>query len=192
MLKPETTQAIMNMDIAGYEVDWLLTRDNPYPQKKWQDNLIWNLNKAQKMARGYDYLMTIEHDIVVPVDTLIKLINCNVAVVSGLYRLRPGHGANPDNIPLAVLKFEPGIEEGLPGSLTYHSLGEKWLEGKDIIVQVDAVGYGCCLFRNDILYIPFDMDLDYSHRLKTNGVPMYVCSQVKCDHIDEDGSIIKV
>lgn len=116
-------------------------------------------NTAAKMAleAESDYLMFIDDDVLLPGDTLDRLLKADKDIVAGLVIIR---GMPFNNM---AFKFES------PGRLIYYNdlpLAEPCLEGHinyDIkcdscritnlqsLVKVDAVGFSCCLIKTDVL-----------------------------------------
>lgn len=64
-----------------HEVSWL---DNPLPGRR-MENVIAQYQKAWKMALdgGYDALLTVEHDMVLPSNAVQKLWDTDAAVAMG-------------------------------------------------------------------------------------------------------------
>jgi len=103
----------------GKKVTWIISYNNPYPPheivtvntdkfsvsypKGWE-NMIMGLNLAREFAlvNGYDYMFTIEDDMIVPEDVIIRLLSWKKDVVCSAYRLKGGKG-----------KYYPGLFKGL-------------------------------------------------------------------------------
>ncbi|HNS38681.1 MAG TPA: hypothetical protein PKJ56_00370, partial [Promineifilum sp.] len=75
----------------GGSVGWVISyHDNPYPDG--HGNITHNYNKAIRMALdgGYDALLTIECDMVIPVDAIDGLMACDSDIAYSLYVWRHG------------------------------------------------------------------------------------------------------
>src|SRR5512139_2391830 len=67
-------------------LDYLLSaNDNPF--EKPYENITYQYNKAamRVIDGGYDYLLTVESDMIIPPDTLTRLMALDAGVAYGLY-----------------------------------------------------------------------------------------------------------
>ena len=92
--------------------------DNPFFDNNGRNNIAHNYNKARDlvMSNGYDALMTVEADMVIPTNALSKMIKHDADVVYGLYCFiaLPFIGFCPNQLwyglyPLGHLLFPPGM-----------------------------------------------------------------------------------
>jgi len=116
-------------------------------------------NEAAKIAleTESDYLLFIDDDVMIPNDTLFRLIESDKDIIAGLVIIRgyPFHNMafrydennkliNYNDLPLAV-----ACEEGhLKYDIKCDSCRRTPLEK---LVKVDAVGFSCCLIKTDVL-----------------------------------------
>lgn len=105
------------------------------PQRLSIDNAR---NTAAKMAlnMGYDNLLFLDDDVMVPKDALIKLIEADKDVIAGLTYIRSA----PFN-PMVFTEIESSNGRA---ALTF-------TEPTEEIQEVYAVGFSCCLIKVDIL-----------------------------------------
>lgn len=111
---------------------------------KGNQNITRKYNQAREMALsgGYDALLTIEADMIVPRQTLKRLAGVEADVAYGLYVSR--HGRHPW---LAFSEITPEIR----GSA---SMGETWQERERLwgqVVETRGVGMGCTLIWRHVL-----------------------------------------
>lgn len=100
---------------------------------------------ARKMAldEGYDYLLSIESDIMVPPNVVQWLVSRHKGVVTGCYLI----GTENNRIPCITLPEQYGDHWG-----TRLLKPEEFKQfTNNGIVQVQAGGMGCCLMRRDVL-----------------------------------------
>lgn len=181
----DSFRAIQSPD--GVRVDFVIGMDNPYGAEGRHKNTLHQYQQARKQALegGYDALLTVEHDMLIPEDALIKLWKSKGDVVYGLYVLR--HGAGVVNC-MRHIEGSPNIDSSL--SLypkDYHRADRHgW-------VRCSGVGMGCTLIRRNALEaIPFRQADEGSYApdwmLSTDCVRqkfLQICRfDVKCGHID--------
>ncbi len=84
------------------------------------------------LSNGFEYVFMLDSDVIPPNDAVLRLLNHNVPIVSGMYcRRSPPHG-----VPVAI-KDGKWITE-LPGP------------GRNPIMEVDVVGAGCLLVHRSV------------------------------------------
>lgn len=99
------------------KVVWIISYNNPHPpqeivtintekfsvsySKGWE-NIISGLNLAREFAllNGYDYMFTMEDDVIVPEDAIIRLLSWKKDIVCSAYKLKNS-------------KYSPGLFKGL-------------------------------------------------------------------------------
>ena len=138
-----------------------------------------------------DYVMFVDSDVIPPRDVFGRLASHDVGVVSGLYYMD-----NPDGVHPAMWRLD---EDNSPAITDYRRKG---------LVNVDAIGLGCCLVKRDVLENlerpwfrwtrgyeehPWDLrhegegpgiseDFYFCHRLQEAGHEIYVDTTVECLH----------
>jgi len=176
-IEPETFKSIYDLDIPpnvdvsfqyffGYQIDQIR-------------NLIahWAVN--------FDYLFSVDSDIVLPANTLTKFFNHNVDMVSGVYIQR-----KPNTEILEIYKHNShgGVSNVSMQDITPYGLHE-----------IDACGFGCVLIKSDVIkkiqYPQFvytsavdhagtiSEDIYFCKKAKDQGVKIHVDSTVVCNHI---------
>lgn len=172
---------------------WVVDADDPFPIPDHR-NVLAKYRRAQAMALagGYDALVTVEHDMVLPVDALARLAGVAAGVVFGVYVLR--HGSNVVN----AWRYEGDRNLGMSLSLYPHEL--RRLREQGVAVRVSGVGWGCTLIRREVLAAaPLDDgggecpagDLPFAQWCLRAGVRMMAHFGVCCGHVEE-GRVLEV
>ena len=106
------------------------------------DNIVRKYNDARQIALlgGYDALMTVEHDMIVPRDALKRLVGMDADVAYGVYVWRFGF---PYWNAYTLLR----ADRGTPISIQSELALEKWGQ----VIDVEGVGNGCTLIRRHVL-----------------------------------------
>ena len=143
-IRPQTRCSIQAA-IKNYDgpVDWLIsTGDNPVNAA--YDNVAYHHNKARSiiLAGNYDAFLSIESDMIVPVDTIVGLIATDSDIAYGLYIWR--HKPFRWNA-YKTLNLWGGE------SVTYHYNGNDARASWDRIIDVAGLGMGCTLIRRNVL-----------------------------------------
>ncbi len=86
-IKPQTRESVQAaVDNYDGPIDWLVSRgDNPMAGPS--ENVTYQHNKARDIVlnNGYDALLSIEADMIIPEDAINKLVEVDADVVYGLY-----------------------------------------------------------------------------------------------------------
>ena len=146
---------------------------------------VRNLIASWIVNGDYDYLFSVDYDISFAPDTLIKLLNHDQDVVSGVYRQR-----FHEHQTLEL------FEKNDRGGFT-HMPYEK-IKGKTDIVELGACGFGCVLIKKkvmvDIGYPQFQYhsaidhkdtfseDLDFCRKAANKGFRIWADPTIICDH----------
>lgn len=144
-LEPETVDSIMRLDPAGHELDIVFTRHNG--SKVGSINIMRNYHKGRQIALdgGYDAMLTVESDMIVPSDALAKLAQVDADIACGFYVYRhqtpgappcwsPLHWTETTTEPEFWINWQP---DGL----------DAW--GK--VIRVSGGGLGCTLIYRHVL-----------------------------------------
>ena len=154
-------------------------------------NILTQYQRAWELALagGYDALLTVEHDMVLPANALQRLYNTDAAVVYGVYMLR--HGTKTLNAWQYVNNRSMGMSLSLyPAELNrYRRRG--W-------GRVGGVGWGCTLIRREILTRISPRytddtdagDIRFSIDCLHAGIKMIARFDVPCLHIEPDGTVL--
>ena len=142
-MAPECGAAIQSQQVNA-TWDWQIGRHNPFPGVDHR-NVTAQYQEAQRMvlAEGYDALLTVEHDNVLPdSDAIQRLLDTPGDVVYAPYVLRHG---------VAVLStWQYSGDRNLGESLTLHP-AELAKARAAIVWRICGVGHGCTLFHRHVL-----------------------------------------
>lgn len=180
-VRPETMRAIKALRARKV----VFGTENPYPGYDYR-NVLAQYQKAWQLALDGGYhLLTIEHDIVPPADTIRKLATTPANVAFGVYVFR---SKTKRAAVINAYRWKPGISE--PDISI--SLFPKGLEHarQENIVRVSGVGWGCTLIKHEVLKQigprgERDADLHFATDCIRAGIPMYARFDVICGHIHE-------
>ena len=127
----------------GSQIDTVFLTDGD-DEGRWE-NLLRKLNGARGMAlcQGYDALLTVESDIIVPPDALEKMASVDTDVVYGLFVLRfpPYHWNVATRMrPLGEVEFLSQDQEAARAA---------WGSA----IECEGHGQGICLMKRDVLQV---------------------------------------
>jgi FkbM family methyltransferase len=178
-IEAQTFKSIYDLIIPeGYEVDFQYFYG-------YQVDQIRNLIASWVVNYNYDYLFAIDSDIAFAPDTLVKMLNHNVDMVSGIYIQR------------------------IPGTHTIELMrknatgGMPHVDWDDIrgmgLVEVDGCGFGCVLIKGQVFKsIPYphfvyksaldhkdtvSEDVYFCVQAKDRGFKIWADTSIICDHI---------
>ena len=170
-IMPQTWQSI-RAAIMAYDgpIDWIITHgDNPHAIKN--DNIVYHHNRARQMVLegNYDALLSIEADMIVPPDTVQRLLETGADVSYGLYVWR--HWPERWSAYTDVELFS-GYSLALRPDLARKHWGK--------IITVKGLGMGCTLIRRNVLAAlefrlyegnPDDwLVQEYGEHMRANGI----------------------
>lgn len=140
---------------------------------------------ADWVVRGFDYLFSVDSDIAFAPDTLVKLLNHDVDMVSGLYIQR-----KPNEHTLEIYKKIPN---GGTTNVPYEEIKGRGL------VEIAGCGFGCVLIKKkvfqDIPYPHFvyhsaidhrntvSEDTDFCIKALQRGYKIFADTSILCKHI---------
>ena len=82
-LRPETVASVTGQRWNGALV-WVVGRCNPYPSPDLRNVFAqYRMARGWTLAGGYDALLTVEHDMVLPPDAVEKLVDAGAPVAYG-------------------------------------------------------------------------------------------------------------
>ena len=143
-----TNMSIFNQDYPQLDI-WFSKGDNPIFDSNGRGNICHNYNKARKwvLDNEYDYLFTVEADMVVPPDALTKLLEVDADVAYALYCFK--------STSTWSAWTELSMEHGRSLRKDPQLARDYW--GK--VMPVAGVGLGCTLIKREVLEVlPFRTD----------------------------------
>lgn len=185
-IETETFKSIYDLRIPnGYEVEFQYFYG-------YQIDQIRNL--IAEWAKRYDYLFSVDSDIVLPPDTLEKMLAHNVDMVSGLYIQRI-----PDTHTLEVYK-----DNGRGGS-TNIDIDE--IDFSQPLHEIVGCGFGCVLIKGHLFremeypHFVYKSALDHKNtfsednyfcmKAREKGFKIYMDCTIHCEHIGSSKYIVK-
>jgi len=156
-----------------------------------------NTLRQYALSNGYDYLLSLEQDVIPPKNVIEALLKTNQKIISGLYfNLNnqyefPNLLAGSIGLPLAYKLFskeesKKPLKEQLLRRLTKEEVKEK----KKILLRM--AGLGCILIHRDVLEaIKFDYypdllasdDRHFSDKATEHKLPIILDTSVICRHL---------
>jgi hypothetical protein len=185
-LSHATFDSIHGLHFAG-ALDRLFTHDNPFDE--WDGrNVLYNYQKAERSVKteSYDYLLTVEDDMIVLPDALDKMIAVDADIVYGVYCFRKGAPL------LNISKPHDHMESyGLPDNL------KEWRALYGQVIECGGLGFGCTLIRRSV----FDMlsfhsapghdgDTQMALDARRLGLRQMCDTTVLCGHQRPDSTIV--
>jgi hypothetical protein len=185
---PETLYSVNALQHEA-TLDIFMSRDNPYKGAEQNKNILHQYQKAQALAAGYDWVLTVEDDMILPADALVRLQNTagltRAQVVFGVYHFR---------------------RHSLMGNITHPKTGVS-IDHKDWIrnfkearaIPCGGLGWGCTLIDAQLFAATklrtanmsyTDSDTCFAEDMRKAGVVMYADFGVRCGHIRPDGAIL--
>ena len=142
-------------------------------------------NLQADWGKRYDYLFCVDSDIVLPRDSLSKLLFAQKDIISGVYIQRlPGN--------------KPEIYKQDHSRYQYEEL----MSSGDRLVEIGSCGFGCVLINSDVLrkmeypHFVYKSALDHNFTLsedvyfcmkaKEAGFSVWCDTSIKCDHIGQN------
>lgn len=199
-IRPETVECIKSLvQPEGVEVTVKISDNNPYERtgdrRGDHENTLFQYQLARELTLkgGYDYLFTVEHDMIVPKDALIKLLEINAGVAYGVYRFRQ----NPAilNVYRAVSKkarFPDFSLDYFPETLERAR--------RQVITECSGLGFGCTLIKREVLekveIRRFEVgghpspDMQFAADCVRLGIVMKAHFGVSCGHIKPNGTVL--
>lgn len=188
---PQTLTALQTLDVAGYEVA-INYYDGDDPKLDPKDNLTAKHNRmrADVLDGGYDALLTLEADMIVPSDALVKLAAVEADVVYAAYCSR----SHPMVLTFPQIDGYKGRSIGADAE-TYRPLF-------GTVIESEGVGFGCTLIRRKVLEAvefrrdvssemkrKFADDWTFALDVKAAGFKSATHLGVLCGHIQRDGRV---
>lgn len=183
-IEVETFKSLWDLEVPdGYKLDFQYFYG-------YQIDQIRNL--IATWASRYDYLLSVDSDIVLPNDALTKMIAADKDIISGLYIQRI-----PGTHTLEVYMDTPN---GGCTNIPYSLIKDKG------IVEIAACGMGCVLIKGDVFrkleYPHFyyksaidhknsvSEDVYFCFKARQNGFKVWVDESILCKHIGSTAYVV--
>lgn len=152
-----------------------------------------NILRRMVLDEGYDYFLSLEQDVIPPVNVIELLIRHNKKMVSGVYykyfNIEYKHEGKPVKIVRKLMPLLAGYIPGINQKMDF--LGADDVE-RPRCFPIRFCGLGCVLIHRDVLAkVPFRADITvkghddiwFSNDVFDQGFRMYVDTGVKCKHM---------
>lgn len=179
-IEVETFKSLWDLNVPeGYEIDLVIEKS---------DNIDQIRNLIAHWATKYDYLFSVDSDIVVPSDALTKMLAADKDIISGLYIQRI---PNTHTVEVYMDNNQGGFVH-----IPYQQL--KPING---VVEVAACGMGCALIKSTVFKSidyphfvyrsalnhdhTFSEDVFFCQRARQHGFRIWADTTIQCDHIGQ-------
>ncbi len=154
-----------------------------------------NMIREVLLKNKYDYFLSLEQDVIPPLDVIERLMRHQQPIVSGVYykefvvtyKLKGKPIKTTKKIMPLICTLLPGMEH----TDRAHLCSAEEVAGNKFF-KIRGAGLGCILihrsilehvaFRSDVERGTFD-DLCFSNDMYKKNIPMYVDTSVKCRHL---------
>ena len=183
-VKAKTFESVANLDWGDCDLQYKSV--SGYDCAKARNSIA-----QETLARGFDYCLMVDSDIVVPMDAIARLLEVDEPLALGWYA-RQGSFMPPHGDGMTCMCKPPNYQD-LFTSGELSSLKESG----DWKVPVRGGGMGCALVRRDALertrfpwfkYVEYDSggalseDLYFCKKLRDAGIQPYCDARVACGH----------
>lgn len=180
LLRQETVASVESQPFNG-EVDWIINEENPYPGRDMRNVCVqFQSGRQMTLDGGYDAMLSVEHDMVLPDGAVQNLWDTDAPVVYAAYALRHG------NPVINLFRKDGNKNIGMSLSLYPADLIRARKAG---LVEVSGAGFGCTLFRREALEkAPFRFgeyapDIPFSVDCLHRGIKQVGRTDIACGHI---------
>lgn len=157
-------------------------------------------NLIADWGRHYDYLFSVDSDIVLPADALVKLLAAKKDIVSGLYIQRKAG----EHI-LEIYEHPTHVAQGIKKvGVGYKNMTTVPAQG---LIEIAACGFGCVLVNSKVLTaIPYphfvyksaidhantlSEDVYFCAKAKEHGFSIWADTTVVCEHIGQTKFVVQ-
>jgi len=144
-----------------------------------------NLLKDYAIKNGYDYLLSLEQDVIPPLDIIERMLSHKKKVITGIYFARNMIENKKMLIPLVYVEIPS--KNDLP---SMRPLNEHELFHGPTLIKVISCGLGCVIIHKDVLKeITFRYDLNtfddrwFCIDLFNKKIDIYCDISLKCKHM---------
>lgn len=130
------------------------------------------------IENGHDYILWVDSDMIIPKDTLIKLLSHNKDIVSGVYAYK-------------ILGGKSVVAKRFSKKGHYEDIPIKEIREHKGLMEVDGFGFGCVLTKTEIFknvkkpYFKFTLQMGediYFCRKAQKKYKLYLDTTVLCGH----------
>ena len=192
---PDTFKSIYDLDSAGHELSFEFVRGYDCATAR---------NKIAQVAidKGFDYVLMVDNDVVLPKDAIVNLMDDPKDVCLGYYAHRGADNLYHGRTCVCKVYDENGTAYyNYPLESEYTAEEMKNLrESKEYKVRLHGGGMGCACIKTDVFkrmrYPWYDWvnykdshrgmlseDLYFCENCKRNNIPMYADTRVACGHL---------
>ena len=192
---PDTFKAIHELDPCGHELVFDFVRG--YDCATARNRIV-----QKAIDGGYDYVLMIDNDVVVPKDTIGKLLEDPQLVCLGHYAHRDTDNLYRGRVNICKLDMpggQPYYNYPLESEYTATELAELRRQGEKKI-RIHGGGMGCAMIKVSVFFqidYPWyywvnyadgnrgmlSEDLYFCEQCKTAGIPVYADIRVGCGHM---------
>lgn len=187
-IHPLTLESIMALETVGQTAFVFDRDDTPNVRFPYMD-VVRKYTRARHMMLdgGYDALLTVEADMIVPPDTIKRLAAIDTDVAYGLYSSR--HEVNAVWLAFAWIRGNRGKSISLIPDKARAAWGN--------VIETQGVGLGCTLIHRHVLekipfrwtlLVPIANDWLFSLDVKAHGFRQTHDCGLHCGHITTDGN----
>lgn len=182
-VETECFKSVYDLTIPeGYETDIQFFRG-------YMVDTVRNYSANYTIQNGYDYLFSVDSDIILPQDTLVKMLNAKKDIITGVYAQR-----RPDMHRIEIYSQDASMGE-------WQAMWEKLPDG---ISEIQACGFGCVLIDAKVLHgmdqpwfyynsgdswnnpeILTSEDLYFCNHAKDKGFKVWVDKSITCPHVGQ-------
>lgn len=190
-IENDTVKSITDLIVPeGYKLDFQYFYGYAIDQ-------VRNLAANFALINNYDYMFCVDSDIILPNDALVKLLQANRPIASGVYRQRK-FDANIPELFLGLDVVEDEEKKTLCFNMTREDLA-KFESKNEYSHEIEACGFGCVLIAREVLEkiekphffykhsIDFkdtvSEDVYFCQNAKKAGFPTYFVPSLKVGHI---------
>jgi len=182
LVYPQVLDSIWGIDKGEHWLDFIFLTGVPLPNQG-DANLGYNLERARQVAvdLGYDYMLIIESDIIVPTTCLSKLILLDADVAVGLTPER--YEKVRSFLPIACMSWNNN-PDAMQGFLTNNPFEIKGCAGYALTLVKR------CVFEKIPFPAKFPCDFTWYDSLHKAGVKVVCDPSVTSSHVERVGRVV--
>lgn len=149
-----------------------------------------NILREYAIKNNYDYLLSLEQDVIPPKDIIERLLESNKKIISGVYFAYNFYQGKHQLLPLIWVDFDEKTKK-----MFYLDKAKLW---SNEVVKITTCGLGCVLIHKEILKkFKFRYDSNYKEGfddmffckdLREKKIEIYADTSIKCKHLIKDWS----